>query len=276
MTTTTTIAAPAEEYLENGYAPGTPAGDNLLLDFARGEAEAFGVIVDALGGRVEHDPEYGVHLRDSGRPTPFANAALLSRPIAEGEVGGLVGRLHSFFGGTAGGPYMLFSPFPIADLSAHGFAPVGHPPLMLRPAGGTAPLADGLHIVTAHDAATLGDFEQTLIEAYPIPEMQPWQHAGFLNTAALDSQWRFFVGYEGDRAVATAAAYVTPTVTIVELVSARPECRGKGYGAALTAAATLTEPDRPAMLIASDLGRNVYARLGYTSILRYTLWLGMR
>ena len=30
------------------------------------------------------------------------------------------------------------------------------------------------------------------------------------------------------------------------------------------------------MLIASDLGRNVYTRLGYTSILRYTLWLGMR
>jgi GNAT superfamily N-acetyltransferase len=274
--TTTTIAASPEEHLENGYGAATPTGDNLLLDFARGEAEAFGVIVDALGGRVEHDARYGVHLRDSGRPTPFANAVLLSRPIADGEVDGLVGRLRAFFGGAPGGPYMLFSPFPLADLSPHGFAPVGHPPLMLRAPGGSAPLADGLHIVTAHDASTLADFEQTLIEAYPIPEMQPWQHADFLRTATLDSSWRFFVGYEGDRAVATAAAYVTPTVNIVELVSARPECRGKGYGAALTAAATLTEPDRPAMLIASDLGRNVYARLGYTSILRYTLWLGLR
>jgi hypothetical protein len=274
--TTTTIAASPEEHLEDGHGVTTPGGDNLLLDFARGEAEAFGVLVDALGGRVEHDPEYGVHLRDSGRPTPFANAALLSRPIAEHEVDGLVGRMRGFFGGAAGGPYMLFSPFPIADLSPHGFAPVGHPPLMLRAPGGTAPLADGLHIVAAHDASTLADFERTLIEAYPIPEMQPWQHADFLRTPVLDSQWRFFVGYEGGRPVATAAAYVTPTVNIVELVSARPECRGKGYGAALTAAATLTEPDRPAMLVASDLGRNVYARLGYTPILRYTLWLGLR
>lgn len=274
--TTTTIAASPEERLENGFGATTPAGDNLLLDFARGEAEAFGVVVDALGGRVEHVPELGLHLRDSGLPTPFANAALLSRPIAEGEVDGLVARLRAFFGGTAGGPYMLFSPFPIADLSPHGFAPVGHPPLMLRAPGGAAPLIDGLHIATAHDASTLADFEQTLIEAYPIPEMQPWQHADFLTTAALASQWRFFVGYEDDRAVATAAAYVTPTVNIVELVSARPECRGKGYGAALTAAATLTEPDRPAMLVSSDLGRGVYARLGYTAILRYTLWLGMR
>ena len=30
------------------------------------------------------------------------------------------------------------------------------------------------------------------------------------------------------------------------------------------------------LLVASDLGRNVYAKLGYLPILRYTLWLGFR
>jgi len=272
----TTLAASPEEHLENGYAAATPGGDNLLLDYARGEAAAFGDVIGALGGRVAHDVEYGVHMRDSGLPTPFGNAALLSRPIADGEIDGLLARLRAFFGSTPGGPYMLYSPWPIADLAPHGFAPIGHPPLMLRPAGGAAPLADGLHIVRATDTATLADFERTLIEAYPVAELQPWERSAFLRPGVLDTAWRFFVGYEGHRAVATAAAYVTPTVTIVELVSAQPECRGKGYGAAITAAATLTEPDRPAMLVASDLGRNVYARLGYTSILRYTLWLGLR
>jgi hypothetical protein len=184
--------------------------------------------------------------------------------------------MRDFYGRAPGGPYMVFSPWPLADLSTHGFAPVGHPPLMLRPPGGTAPLADGLHIVRVHDADTLADFERTVIEAYPISEMQPWERGSYLRDGVLDSNWRFFVGYEGAGAVVTAAAYVAPTMTIVELVSARPESRGKGYGAAITAAATLTEPEQPAMLIASDLGRNIYARLGYAPILRYTLWLGLR
>ncbi len=172
----------------------------------------------------------------------------------------MVATLRDFFGDAPGGPYMVFSPWPLADLAPHGFAPIGHPPLMLRPAGGTAPLVHGFHIERATDVDTLADFERTLIEAYPITEMQPWERGAYLRERVFFSNWRFFVGYEGDTAVATAAAYVTPTVTIVELVSARPECRGKGYGAAITAAATLTEPDRPAMLVASDLGRNVYAR----------------
>jgi hypothetical protein len=272
----TTLAASPEEHLENGYAAATPGGDNLLLDFARGEADAFAAVIGALDGRVEDVPEYGLHLRDSGRPTPFANAACLTRPVADNETDGLVGTLRDFFDGTAGGPYMVFSPWPIADLAPHGFAPVGHPPLMLRSPGGSAPLAPDFHIVRVSDADTLADYERTLIEAYPVAEMQPWQRGSYLREPVLGSNWRFFVGYERGNAVATAAAYVTPTVTIVELVSARPECRGKGFGAAITAAATLTEPDRPAMLVASDLGRNVYARLGYTPILRYTLWLGMR
>jgi hypothetical protein len=272
----TDVAAAPDEYLENGYEPATPGGDNLLLDFARGEANAFGELVATLGGRVVDVPEYGVHLRDSGLPTPFANAALLTRPVPDGSVDGLVATLRDFFGGTAGGPYMVFSPWPLADLAPHGFARVGHPPLMLRPPGGDAPDAPGLRIVRAADADTLADFERTLIEAYPLTEMQPWQRGAFLRDAVLETGWRFFVGYDGDRAVATAAAYVSPTVTMVELVSSRSEGRGKGFGAAITAAATLTEPERPAMLVASDLGRNVYARLGYRSMLRYTMWLGTR
>jgi hypothetical protein len=271
----TTLAASPREHLENGCSAATPAGDNLLLDFARGEAQAFAEIASAVGGRVEEQPEHGLHLRDTGLPTPFANAALLSRPVADRDVAGLAGTIGEFFAAHAGGPFMVFSPWPL-DLGAHGFAPVGHPPLMLRPPGGAAPLIGGFHIVRASDPDTIADFERTLIEAYPIAEMQPWERAAYLREDTLGGSWRFFVGYEDDRAVATAAAYVTPTVTIVELVSARPECRGKGYGAAITAAATLTEPDRPAMLVASDLGRNVYARLGYTPLLRYTLWLGVR
>lgn len=76
--------------------------------------------------------------------------------------------------------------------------------------------------------------------------------------------------------MATAAAYLGPEVTAVELVSTRPEARGRGIGAAMTMAAARVEPDRPALLIASDDGRGVYRRLGFVPLLRYTLWLGTR
>jgi predicted GNAT family acetyltransferase len=92
----------------------------------------------------------------------------------------------------------------------------------------------------------------------------------------LSTAWRFYNGYEGDRCVATAASWLSDTVTVVEFVSVRAECRGKGYGAAITAAATHAEPGRTAMLIASDLGRSVYDQLGYLPLLRYTLYLGLR
>jgi len=49
------------------------------------------------------------------------------------------------------------------------------------------------------------------------------------------------------------------------MISARPEVRGRGVGRAVTAAATVVAPDRPAMLISSDDGRPVYERLGYVA-----------
>jgi hypothetical protein len=62
----------------------------------------------------------------------------------------------------------------------------------------------------------------------------------------------------------------------VEWISARPEARGRGVGAAVTWAATMADPTRPAMLIASDLGQPVYARMGYLRVTRFTLWVGSR
>ena len=52
--------------------------------------------------------------------------------------------------------------------------------------------------------------------------------------------------------------------------------RGRGYGAAITAATIGVDPSKPATLIASDLGRAVYERLGFVAILRVTYWLGLR
>lgn len=273
----TSYAADEGEALEAGYGDSTPERDNLLLDYARGEADCFAAIVSAGGGRIERHAALGLRLADMGSPSPFGNTAHLTRPIGANETKALLDALRDFFDAEPGGPFLLFSPWPIGDLRGEGFDLVGHPPLMIRPS--TVPVRPGyqeLRTSLVETTDQLADFEQTLIEAYPVPEYQPWQQGSFLGPDILSTRWRLFVGCEGDRCVATAGAWLTDTVTIVAMVSTRDECRGKGYGAAITAAATHAEPGRNAMLTASDLGRSVYGKLGYLPLLRYTMYVGTR
>lgn len=70
-----------------------------------------------------------------------------------------------------------------------------------------------------------------------------------------------------------AAALSHAGLTLVEYVAVLPQGRGQGAGAAVTWAATLSEPEQPAVLIASDDGRPVYERMGYRAIERWTAWL---
>jgi hypothetical protein len=272
----TTLAADPTDELEDGHRPTTPDGDNLVLDHMRAESAAYAALATTASGRVLHVPELQLRCADLGVATPFGAGAFLEGPLPDDAVDELVARAHDFFGRAQGGPFLVFSPWPIADLTDRGFARIGHPPLMIRPVGGVAPLVEDLHIVEVRDEDALADFERTLIEAYPAPEMQPWVRGSFLRPEVLDTAWRFFVGYRDDEPVATAAAFVTDVLTMVELVAVRPDARGEGVGAAITAAATLTEPTRPAALIASDLGQPTYARLGYLRLIRYSLWLGQR
>jgi hypothetical protein len=199
--------------METGYRHSTPAGDNALYDYARGEAESFAALARTSGGRVHRDAARGLSLADSGVPTPFGNTAHLTKPIAEDELPGIVDALHDFFDAGAGGPFLVFSPWPIGDLSNHGFHLVGHPPVMLRPASVPLPPANPeLRIALVESADQLADFEQTLVEAYPAPEMQPWQRGAFFDPGLLDTSWRLFVGYEGSRCVSTSAAWLSDAV----------------------------------------------------------------
>ena len=270
------LAADPNEDLDDGYRSTTPGRDNLLLAFVRADSAGFGAVAASHRGRVLSDDSLGLEATDLSLPTPFGNTAHLLAPMTEASTRPVVDQLHAFYSAVPGGPFMLFSPFPTPDLRGHGFVRVGHPPLMLRVAGGTATDAPGLDIIRVTDAERLADFERTFLEAYPVPEMQSAPRASWLHPSVLESSWQFFVGYEQDRPVATAAAFVNDHVIDVGLVSTLTEARGRGYGAAITSAATFAAPQLPAMLIASDLGRNIYENLGYCPLLRYTLWIGTR
>ena len=71
----------------------------------------------------------------------------------------------------------------------------------------------------------------------------------------LSEEYRVWLGLVDGRPVATATASVTDGLVGVYVIATRAEARGRGYGEALTWAATLCRPELPATLQASDMGR---------------------
>jgi GNAT superfamily N-acetyltransferase len=146
---------------------------------------------------------------------------------------------------------------------------MGHPPFMFRPA--LAPpdgWEAGLELREVTDAEGLTTFFRTITEAYPMPA----DDSALNRPDVLGGAIRLWVGFEDGRPVGTAGTFVGHGTNDVEWVSVYEADRGKGYGAALTYAATLADPTLPAVLIASDPGQPVYERMGYVRLTRLNLW----
>ncbi len=265
-----------DEPLENGYGRTAPAGDNSCNDFQQALADGYAALARARGDRVERDTE--LTMGDRASPSLFENFAVVHEPLGAAAWLGAAERMHTFFGLAAGGNFLLFSAWPTPDLTDLGFGRVGHPPLMLRPAGPLAPVTvSGLAVRPVEDGATAHDWEQAFVRGFPTPELEPVEQGCVLPVEALAAAgWRHWVGYLDTEPVATASAIVGATHVHVEFIACVPAARGRGIGGAMTARATLAAPELPALLIASDLGQPVYRRLGYQSILRFTLWAGHR
>ena len=267
-----------DEPLESGYGAGAPRGDNLLNDFVQGNADSYAALALERGDRVVEDEDFGLMLSDGGSPSSFGNVAVTRRPLSDAEWVEASARMHAFYAEQPGGDFMTFSGWSTPDLRAHDFGAIGHPPLMFRaPAPLESPAPDGFTVVAVDDDKTAGAFEFVLITGFPAPELDPGTRGrmiGLEQPAA--SGWRHYLGLVDGRPAATASAYVDEHHVHVDLVSTLPEFRGRGIGYAITAAATQAEMDRVAMLVASDLGRSVYRRMGYLTLSRFTLWSGHR
>lgn len=239
--------------LLDGREDTTPSDDTLTLAALRSMADRAVAWASAAGGRVTR--ESGLVLADAGSPCPFLNVAVATGPIDARTAAG-------FFSGT----FVLVSPQPTPDLRAAGLQLMGHPPFLVRPAGGTAPPAPpGVTVTEVRDAAGLAVFDRVLADGYPMP-------ASPAPPALLGGATRFWLAHADGEPVATAVSHVAHGVIDVEAVATLPGHRGRGIGAAVTWAATLAEPTLPAVLIASDDGIGVYRAMGYLPVTRWTMW----
>jgi hypothetical protein len=250
------------EDLTTGWEPDVPATDTLARAALMATADRACVQGASVDGRVERDDD--VVMVDTGSTNPFLNPAFLLRPPTDETVD----RVVAFQPGA----FTLFGLWPLGDLRGRGLQLMGHPPFMVRPAGGQRPpLPSGLTIEEVDDEGGLIAFATTLIEGFPLSD-QAGSEDRFMGPEMIGSASHLYIGRLDGRPVAVAGSHVAYGVNNVEWVATRAEHRGKGYGAAITWAATLADPTLPAVLIASDDGRPVYERMGYLAVERWTLW----
>jgi GNAT superfamily N-acetyltransferase len=261
--------------LRAGWEPDTPITDSLLRRFLINWTlgiEAQGL---PLGGRSLHRDDLAAV--DVGRPAVGANVATLLAPLFPADVDEVLAALDDFYAFAAGAPagtVYLFSPWPTPDLRPHGWALLDYLPLMLRAAGGAAPPdPPGLRIEEVRDEERLRAFEVVIVRGFALPDIEAQGPGAAFSAAMLtDDRQRLWVGWEADRPVVAAAAFVAAGINNVTLVATVPEARRRGYGAALTWRATLADPTLPALLLATEEGQPVYERMGYMSLFRFALW----
>jgi hypothetical protein len=253
------------EELFSGWAPDAPVDDTLLRRFMFALADRGSFLHDRYGFPEVRDEAFAAV--DTGSAVVFDNFATLLQPPTMIDIEDALRQILDFFPPERA--FIIASAWHLGDLSSMGLQLMGHPPLMYRPAGGTRPpIPADLRIEEIIDDAGARAFARTLQEAYPMPG----DPSPAFDQRLLGGPIRLFMGYEADRPVATAGVFVGHGVNDVEWVSTMPDCRGNGYGAALTWTATLADPTLPAVLIASDDGFAVYRRMGYESLLRLTVW----
>ena len=259
-----------EEHLTTGWEPDVPPTDTVN----RAAIDNHVALVTHPGhgsSRTLLDDE--IAAGDAGSPSLFLNAGLLRRPALDAE-DPVLEKADAFYREGAGGPGALFSPWPTPDLTSRGWQLAGHPPLMVLPPGATAPEPPpGLSLVPVGEGADADDFGRVLVEGYPIDDLLPYQPGSFFTADAFTDEMRGWVGYEEDRPVTAAMGLAQADVVGVHFVATLAEARGKRYGEAATWAATMPTPDRPSILLASDLGRPIYERMGYLAVTRWALWI---
>ncbi len=255
------------EHLSTGWEADVPPGDTLVRRAVLAHASWPVTVASALSRPARRTDRWaGGFLADAGE---LSNPVVLVQPVPERDAAAVVEEIAGLVPPTS--PYFLISPWRFPDFTPHGLALVGHPPLMVRlpgPRHGREPT--DVRVLEVRDEDLLAVAERVLVEGYPLPGSAP---GSVLGPRLLGGTVRVWLGFVDDEPVSVAAAHHAGGATLVEYVAALRAARGRGAGAAVTWAATLADPESPAVLVASDAGRPTYERMGYLALERWTAWL---
>ncbi len=235
-----------------------------LAAYQRGLAQATARSFGTLRG-------VDVQLTNSSPSVPFLNRATLLRPLDRSETSRTYDLCYGFFGGSAGNSFMIDSFWPNVDFSPFGCRLSGSATAMLRLPGvsyRTPPLE--LQIFEVVKTSDFRRFEEVFIGGYPVPELQETMH-GTLFAPVGGS--RFWLGLVDGSPVTCANSFTSHGITGVFNVTTIPSARGRGYGTAISWAATQADPALPAVLQAAQSVRSVFEGLGFVPTSDFHSWI---
>jgi hypothetical protein len=260
--------------LEDGCSPSTPENDSLQRQYVLAQSSRMEAEARAMGGEVVRTDHLVFGAR--GFPHPIFNQCVLLQPVASIDPEVFADELAACR--ALGSPLSIWSMWPTGDLRHLRLTLSGHPPLMAR-LPGPRPLSatsepDGLDVAEVADDEDLRVFGRVAAAGFGMGDGADDTPSPF-DRRMLDTGWRGWLARLDGEPVATAAGRTAHGVNLVEIVATLERARGRGIGAAVTWAATLADPTLPAVLVASDLGRPVYTRMGYFTLSRGTVWLDL-
>lgn len=247
--------------------------DRWIAASARNEADWHDASVRALG--VETFRTDGVWSREQMRPSIYESAIVLASVRTET---GVVQDIERLVERDPDATISVRDSFNELDLTGLGFRrPTWIGELWIKDAA-TNPAGrevTDLEIELVEDEATLREFGFATYEGFEssdaVREAGPlgMHHPSTLKNPRI----RYFVGRVGGRVVTSSIAYVGDDLVGVYGVSTLPEYRRRGYGEAITRAATKPATELDVALSPDEMARGMYRQLGFRKISEYTAWV---
>jgi hypothetical protein len=160
-------------------------------------------------------------------------------------------------------------------LEPHGFRVWRSEPWFYRPTGPLPPepTPPELELVHVSSPAEVYEFEAVSVRGFGGEEDTIEPGSFHPPTVLGDDAMKMFIGRVDGRAVAAAMGYRTDQVVGVFGVTTVASARRRGYGAAVTRAAMLTETGLPAILAPSKEAEDLYRRLGFDDVGALNIWV---
>jgi GNAT superfamily N-acetyltransferase len=198
-------------------------------------------------------------------PAQRAGRILLRQP--GGAEPGQIGALMT--AATGRGRVVVEDSFGDLVLPLAGQVTVERMPLMLRPAGGTAPAAErtGTRVVrvAGHDALAVA--EQVIVDGFPRQVPRPYPPGLILPPQMLTAPgWAIWLAYYGGDPAAAVCSYDDGAALGIYWLATLPRHRSRGLGRAVMTAALAACPGQPAVLVATAAAESLYSSLGFTAV----------
>lgn len=254
-----------------------PADVDLLRLGHENFIEAFRAVARALpAGRIEEDRERVCIA--SGIPGPEFNPVFL-RPAASDPYRAIQ-KAREFMEGVKVTSWRLVAlpggtSNPSQAAEAVGLLPSGGlPGMLLSPFPSHSPTVPrGVRILAAHDPEVWNTMVRIGLTGFGT--VAPDDVDTFLPFDGHRTV-RGYVAYLKNRPLGTSMAMDFGSITGVYFVSVLPEARGKGVGGALTMRAALDGREKGCLasyLQSSDMGFNLYRKLGFRHLATYNVWI---